>query len=208
MNAIRFTAAVAAALALGGCAGMFRSHEPAVGVYTLHARPAPAAATALDATLVVARPAARSGLDGDRIVVTLPDRRLDAYAGARWSAPLPRLVEGLLVDGLRGAGAFRAVVDERSAFGGRYLLQVEIAEFAADYAAAGSLPVARVALRGSLGVSGERRLIASVAGSGAVAATADRQREVAAAFEGAYAEAAAQLIAAVDAAAAADAARH
>jgi ABC-type uncharacterized transport system auxiliary subunit len=136
--------------------------------------------------------------------VALPDRRLDAYAGARWAGALPRLVEGLLVDGLRGAGAFRAVVTERSAFGGRYLLQVEIVDFTAHYAVAGAAPVARVTLRGELGVGAERRLVAAVSGAAAVPAAADRQNDVAAAFEAAYAEAAQQLIAAVGAAAAAD----
>lgn len=196
---------VGLSLALGACAGMFRSQSAAPEVYALRAGPAVVTPHAVEATLVVARPVARPGLDGDRIAVTLPDRRLDAYAGGRWSAPLPRLVEGLLVDGLRGAAAFRAVVTERSAFGGRYLLQVEITEFAADYAAVGATPVARVTLRGELGIGTERRLIASVTGSAAMPAKADRQRDVAAAFESAYAAAAAQLIEAVDEAAFAEA---
>jgi len=206
MNVQRTVAALAAAFALGGCAGTFRSHEPSPGIYRLHASPVATVATPLEATLVIAEPAARHELDTDRIVVTLRDRRLDAYAGARWSAPLPKLVERLLVDGFRSSGAFHAVVTERSAFGGRYLLQLEIDEFAADYGAPGGPPVARVALHGEVGVSGERRLIGVVSGSAAVPASADRQREVIAAFEAAYADAAQQIIAAVNAAAAVDAA--
>jgi len=210
MNGYRIAAPFAVALALGACASTFRSHEPVPATYVLHARaPAPTAAAPLDGILVVARPTARPGLETDRIVVTLPDRRTDAYAGARWSAPLPKLVEGLLVDGFRTAGAFHAVLDGRSAFAGLYLLQVEITEFSADYATVGGLPVARVSLRGELGVSSDRRLVGTAVGTAAVPAGADRQREVTAAFESAYAQAAEQLIAAVDAAAMADAAtRH
>lgn len=208
MNAIRPIALATFCLALAGCSTTFQSHEPVAAEYTLHAKPGPASAQPVDATLVVAHPTARAGLDGDRIAVSLPDRRRDGYAGARWAGPLPKLVEALLVDGLRDAGAFRAVVTERSAFGGRYLLQVEIADFTADYAAAGAPPVARVVLRGELGIGNERRLLASVTGSAAVPAAADRQHEVAAAFDAAAAEAAQQLIVAVSAAASAEAARH
>jgi len=205
MNVFRHATLIIAAFVLGACSGL-KSHQPAPEVYVLRARPVPAAPRTVEATLVIARPSARPGLDGDRIAVTMADRRVDAYAGGRWSAALPRVVESLLLDGFRGAGGFKAVLTERGAFTGRYLLQVEVTEFAADYRGQGGPPVARVALRGELGVSGTRQLLASVSGSAAVPATADRQREVAAAFEAAYATAAEQLIAAVDAAALADAA--
>jgi len=188
--------------ALAACS-TFQTHEHSPVVYTLRAAaPAPAAAPAtLEATLVVARPTARPGLDSERIAVRLPDRQLDAYAGARWSAPLPRLVEALLIDSFRGAGGWRTVVSEQSAFPGRYLLQTEITDFAADYAAGGEAPLVRVALRGELGLSAERRLVASVAGHGEARAAADRQRDVAAAVEAAAAAAIAELVAAADAAA-------
>jgi cholesterol transport system auxiliary component len=193
--------ALALVAALAACGAVFQSHEGAPLVYTLRAAaPAPAPA-ALAATLVVARPVARPGLDSERIAVRLPDRRLDAYAGARWSAPLPRLAEALLVDSFRGAGAWAAVVTEQSAFPGRYLLQTEITDFAADYETGDGAPMVRVALRGELGVAAERRLVASVEGRGEVRAAADRQHDVAAAFEAAAAHAIAELVAAADAAA-------
>ena len=78
----------------------------------------------------------------------------------------------------------------------------------ADYASPGSLPVARVTLRAELGVGSERRLVGTAIGTAAVPASADRQREVIAALESAYAQAAEQLVAAVDTAATADAAAH
>ena len=167
-------------------------------VYTLRSAPPAAAPAAITATLVVARPVARPGLDSERIAVRLPDQRLDGYAGAQWSAPLPRLVEALLLDAFRGAGGWQAVVSERSAFPGRYLLQTEITDFAADYAAGEAAPLVRVALHGELGA--ERRLVANVTGHAEVRAAADRQREVASAFEAAAQQAVAELVAAADAA--------
>jgi len=196
--------------AVAGCGGVFQTHESPPVVYTLHAAtPAAASAAAVAATLVVARPTARPGLDSERIAVRLADRRLDAYAGATWSASPPRLVQALLIDAFRGAGGWRAVVTEQSAFPGRYLLQTEVADFAADYTEPGGAPLVRVELRGELGLSAERRLLATVAGRGEVRAAADRQREVVAAFDAAAAHAVAELVAAADAAAlAAEAAPH
>ncbi len=193
--------ALAALAALAGCGGLLQTHEAAPVVYTLHAVPPPPAPAAVAATLVIARPAARPGLDTERIAVLLPDHRLDAYAGASWRAPLPRLVEALLVDSFRAAGGWRAVVTERSAFPGRYLLQTEITEFGAEYAEAGRAPLVRVTLRGELGLAAERRLVASIEGRAEVRAAADHQRDVAAAFETAAGQAIASLIAAADAAA-------
>jgi cholesterol transport system auxiliary component len=186
--------------ALAACS-TFQTRETAPVVYTLRAAAAAAAPAAVDATLIIARPVARPGLESERIAVRLPDRRLDAYAGARWSAPLPRLVEALLLDSFRGAGGWRTVVTEQSVFSGRYLLQTEILDFAADYAAGGGAPLVRVALRGELGLATERRLVASIEGRGEARADADRQRDVAGAFETAAAAAVAELVAAADAAA-------
>jgi len=190
---------------LGGCGSLFETHEKPFTVYELKAGTPPAATARLAATLVVARPRARPGLDSERIAVTLPGQRLDAYGGARWSAPLPEMVESLLIEDFRRAGCWQSVVAGRDAFGGRYLVETGIDAFEADYGAGGAAPVVRVRLSGAIGLAGERRLVATVEGSAEVPAAADRQREVIAAFERAFDQAAAQLVAAADAAAAADA---
>jgi ABC-type uncharacterized transport system auxiliary subunit len=201
MTPVRLLAAGGCLVALAGCGSLFQSHQLLPTVYRLNAVPVAAAPAVVGATLMIARPVARPGLEGDRIAVTLPDHRLDNYATGRWPGPLPRIVEALLVDGFRSAGGWQAVVTDRSGFAARYVLQTEVQEFAADYAAVGAAPVARVTLRGELGIAAERRLVASAAASAAVPAAADRAHDVAAAFEAAYAEAAAKLIAAIDAAA-------
>jgi ABC-type uncharacterized transport system auxiliary subunit len=196
----RISALAACALPICGCSGgLFQSHEVAPIIYQL--RGAAAAPAHVAATLVVARPRARPGLESDRIVVTLPDRRIDVYAGSRWSAPLPDLVESLLLDGLRSSGGWEAVVSERSEFPGRYLLQTEIREFAADYASDRGPPTVTVSLHGDFGTRAGQRLGAGADGHAAVVALGGRQRDVIAAFEKAYGLAAADLIAAVDAAA-------
>jgi cholesterol transport system auxiliary component len=196
-------AALAATFPLAACSGLFHSQAPVAAVYELRAGPVAQAATPSAATLVVSRPRARPGLDSDRIAVQLADRRLDAYAGARWSAPLPDLVESLLVEGLRASGGFQSVVSERGEFVGRYLLEPEITDFEADYSRGAGAPTVRVRLHAQFGLVTEHRPLATLEGSAEVTAAADRQREVTAAFEAAYRQAAGQLIAALGAAAAA-----
>lgn len=190
------------ALLLSACGAVFQTKEVTATVYELKAAPVEAAPARLAATLRVARPRARPGLDTDRIAVTFKDLRLDAYGGSRWSAALPTLVQSLLIEGLRGSGGWTAVVPEHTAFGGDYLLQPEIESFEADYSAGGP-PTVRVHLRAELGLHAEHRLLAAPEATSAVRATADRQREVIEAFESAYGQAASALIKAINVAAAA-----
>lgn len=190
-----------AALATGCANGLFKSEQAAAVVYQL--RPAPGAALepAAVADLAVLRPFTRPGLESDRIVVWLPDRRLDAYTGSRWSAPLPDLVQSLLLDELRTRGGWKNVLLDRGEFRGQYVLQTEIRDFQAEYAALGQAPTVRVTLRGELGRAPNRTPVATIVGTGEVRAAADRMSEVVAAFEQAYAQAAGAVAAGVHAAA-------
>ena len=191
---------------LAGCGGsLLQSHQVAPQVYELRPPAGAPLAPRVAATLVIARPAARPGLDTERIAVLRPDRRLDAFAGSRWSAPVPVLVQSLLIEGLRARGAFEAVITERGAFSGRYLLQAEVREFAAVYASDGAAPLVRVELHAELGRVADGRLLATLDGRGEQPAAGNRLRDVLVAFEAAYAEAADALAAGTHAAALADA---
>jgi cholesterol transport system auxiliary component len=197
MNA-RWTLPAASALLLSACSGLLQNRVPEPDVYRLMPTSLHAGSVTHDAVLLVARPSARPGLDSDHLAVTLADRRSDVYAGARWEASVPRMVEGLLVDALRSTATARAVVSEHSAFRGRYLLQTEVTEFSADYGTGSAVPTIRISVRGELGIPSEHRLLATVTGSGAVVATADRRHDVVAAYQAAWDLAAAELVRAVD----------
>jgi cholesterol transport system auxiliary component len=184
---------------LAGCSGLFETKGVAETVYELRAPAAAPLSPPIAGEIVVLRPLARPGLDTDRIVVTLPDRRLDAYRGARWSAPAPDLVQSMLLEGLRARTAWQTVLPDRGEFRGRYALQTELRDFQADYAEEGAAPTVHVTLRGDLGRAPERVPIVSAVGSGEARATSNRMRDVAAAFESAYAAAATQLVDAIHA---------
>lgn len=207
---LRLAVAAAGLTLLAGCGGLFQTKETAAdAVYELRAPAATPLAPAIPGEIVVLRPIARPGLDTDRVVVALPDRRLDAFRATRWSAPLPDVVQSLLLDGLRARGAWQTVLPERGEFRGRYALQTEIRDFQAEYATEGAAPTVRVTLRGDLGRAPDRAPIASATGTGEVRAASNRMRDVAAAFEAAYAAAATQVVDAIHAGALArpDAAR-
>jgi cholesterol transport system auxiliary component len=187
-------AGLALAPLLAGCGSLRESGAPADVVYQLRAADAPALSPSIPGELVVLRPLSRPGLDTDRIVVTLPDRQLDAYRGSRWSARAPDLVQSLLLDGLRGRNAWRTVLPDRGEFRGGWVLQTEIRDFQAEYAAAGVAPIVRVTLRGELGRAPARQPVVSAVGAGEAPAASDRMRDVAAAFEAAFAQAATKLV--------------
>lgn len=191
---------------LAGCTTILASDSAPEVVYHLRAIDAPPL-TPIPGALVVMRPLARPGLDTDRIVVMLPDRRLDTFRGSRWSAAVPDLVQSLLLDSLRARGGWRTVLPDRGEFRGRYMLQTEVRDFQAEYGAAGGAPLVRVTLRGELGHAPQRQPVASAVGSGEVRAASDRMRDVVAAFEAAQMQAAVALADAIHAGAlAADAA--
>jgi ABC-type uncharacterized transport system auxiliary subunit len=167
---------------LGGCAGsLFKTQVAPPTMYLLSAEstapaaadvPAPAdAGTApaaapggLSADLAVLKPRVRAGLDTERIAALYPDRRLDYFADARWSGPLDEVIQDLVVQLFHSRAGLTNVSGDASAFGSAYWLEIEVADFQAEYptgAASGTPPpTVRVHFLARIGSSGERRIIA------------------------------------------------
>jgi ABC-type uncharacterized transport system auxiliary subunit len=176
-------------LLVAGCGGLLKSSSPPETVYSPSVGAVSPLTPLLDAVLIVARPDAAPGLDGDAIVLALPDHRRDRIASARWAAPLPELIQAHLVVALGTRGGWRTVVSDRSAFNGAYLLQTEIRQFSADYDRSGPAPVVHVLLHVELGRLRDRSLLASIDAAGEARATSDRQSAIVAAFDAALAAA-------------------
>jgi ABC-type uncharacterized transport system auxiliary subunit len=111
------------------------------------------------ADLAVLKPRVRTGLDTDRIAVLYPDRRLDYVANARWSGPLEDLVQDLAVQVFRADVRLRNVSADASAFASGYWLEIEVADFQAEYAPAGAPPTINVRLIARVGSAGDRRIL-------------------------------------------------
>lgn len=182
-------------LLCAACASGLHSTAPASQVYLLRApiveakERAPRPATA---SLQVARPLAGPGLDSDHIVIVEPEHRMSYYAGSQWAVALPVLVETLVVETLRGTGAWSAVNDSEGAFASEYYLQINIRQFEAEYTA-DPIPTARVSFDCALGRRTSRELLASFSVAGAAQANGNRVGAVVAAFEQAANAALSQL---------------
>ena len=158
----------------GGCAGsLFKTQVAPPTMYLLSAEaPADAAADAAggpNADLAVLKPRVRAGLDTERIAALYPDRHLDYFADARWSGPLDEVIQNLVVQLFHSYSGLTDVSGDASAFASAYWLEIEVADFQAEYpaavatgaaASAAAAPTVRVHFLARLGSSGERHVIA------------------------------------------------
>jgi ABC-type uncharacterized transport system auxiliary subunit len=154
-------AIVLLACTLAACTGFFRSNAPPPKTYLLSVRPPAAAAAAeIPADITVLMPRVGTGIDTDHIAVLYPDRRLEYFAGTRWSGPLDEVMQDLLIQALRGYGHFRNVHTDNSAFRAGYWLEVDVTDFQAEYPAdsPSSAPMAHVRMLARIGTSLDRRL--------------------------------------------------
>jgi cholesterol transport system auxiliary component len=198
------------ALSSSGCSGLLHRDAPADQTYILRAPPAPPAVASPLAgapSLRIGRTLAAPGLDSDRVLLVRSDHRVDHFAGSRWVAPIPQLVEDLAAATLRNSGAWSSVHDSQGAFPTEYFLQLDIRRFEADYSA-GEAPKVYVVVDCTLGKRADREQVKHFVAEGSAAADANRMSSVVDAFESAsqmalsiIAERSAQLLANAPAAA-------
>lgn len=187
---------MAALLALSGCSGLLTSRSAPPVTYVL--RPAiaadvvaastPMSSRATSPSLQVQRVAAAPGYARDELLLTRPDRRLDAYAASRWPDALPVVVERLVVDALRQHGGWSVVHDAAAPFAADQLLRVTVRRFDAEYTGAAGPPTVRVVLDATLARRGDRTVLAAFTVEASSAATEDRMSAIVAAFERASGE--------------------
>ncbi len=150
-------------LALTACGGsLFQSKAPPPAVYLLSVSAAPSGAE-IPVDLAVLKPRVQTGLDTDLIAALYPDRRLDHFAGARWSGRLDEMMQALVLQAFRVRANVRNVHAGVPAFGGGYWLEIDVADFQAEYAAnlgAGEVPAPTIHVRlwGRVGGSDRRVL--------------------------------------------------
>lgn len=188
-----------------GCTGsLFQSKAVPPSVYLLSAKletPAPAPSDAnpaprpvIPADLAVLRPRIRAGLETDRIAVLFPDRHLDYLADARWSGPLDLVVQDLALQAFATGARLRNVSADSSAFASRYWVEIEVADFQAEYPSAGTAPTVHVRFTVRVGGAVDRRVMGSFDASARVTASDNRVTAVVAAYERAADTALAQVV--------------
>ena len=183
--------AILACLPLGACTGsLFKSTLSTPVAYVLSAAPAAAAsAPAIPVDLRVMKPRVHPGLETERIAVKYPDRRLDFYAGAKWSGSLDDVLQDLTVQLFHQRANLRSVSVEGSRFTSGYWLEIEVEDFQAEYPAgagvpgSGTAPVIKVHMFGHLGRAADRAGLGSFEASASQPASADRLEPIVDAYE-------------------------
>ncbi len=157
-------ASFALALALAGCGSLFQSKMPPTSMYLLSVKTGAAVGAEVPVDLAVLKPQVRTGLNTDLIAALYPDRRLDYFAQARWSGPLDEVVHDLALQAFRAYANLRTVQSQASVFGSSYWLEINVADFQAEYpAGAGAggngAPTIHVHLLGSVVASADRQVL-------------------------------------------------
>jgi len=180
-------AALAALLALGGCAGsLLQSKVVPPTIYLLSPELAQPSAAGVERTipvdLAVLKPRVRAGLETERIAVLYPDRRLDYFAGARWSGPLAEVLQDATVQALHARAHLRGVSGDASVFASAYWLELEVTDFQAEYWSPDQAPTVHVHLRGRLGTSADRGILGRFEVEARERAGANRLTDIVAAY--------------------------
>lgn len=184
----RATAVVALLAALGACTGsLLETKLPVPTSYVLlpaaKSGDTGIAAPAVDLTVTQASPA--PGLNTERIAVLREARRMDYYMDAQWGAPLPLVVQSLLIGSLQNQSWFRSVTSEQARVNSNYWLELEVRDFQAEYASEDSAPTVRVTLVGALVRVKDRKLLGVYSATVTKAAAENRLGAVVTAFESA-----------------------
>ncbi|HLZ96583.1 MAG TPA: ABC-type transport auxiliary lipoprotein family protein [Steroidobacteraceae bacterium] len=203
-------AAKASILALAGCAtactgSLFQSKAVAPTIYLLSgptetaavaassaASPAPPAPVAVN--LAVLKPRVRAGLDTDRIAVLYPDRRLDYFADARWSGPVDDVVQDLAVQAFRSGARLQNVSSDASTFASGYWLEIEVADFQAEYPSARAPPTVNVRLLARVASAGNRNVLGAFRAGSRQTAADNRLSAIVDAYERAVNSALAEIV--------------
>ena len=174
---------LAAMFTLAACGGtLFQSKINPPSIYLLSAH-AGRSGPEIAANLVVLKPQVRAGLDTPRIAALYPDRHLDFYAGAEWSAPLDEVIQQLAVENFRERANYRTVVSDASLVVAGYWLEIEVIDFQAEYTAGRSAPTVHVRLSARLGDARTRRVLGRFEASTTRDAAGNRLAAIIAAYE-------------------------
>jgi len=184
-------------LALAACGGsLFQSKAPPTAMYLLSVSAAPTGVE-IPVDLAVQKPRVRTGLDTDRIAALYPDRRLDYFAGARWSGRLDEVVQDLALRAFRNRANLRNVHAGVFGFGGGYWLEIDVADFQAEYSAnpgeGGAAPTIHVHLWGLVG-GPDRRTLSRIDAEVRQPATDNRLTAIVAAYNAAADAALAKIV--------------
>jgi cholesterol transport system auxiliary component len=177
---------VAALLGLAACGGILPAPPPPPQLFRL--TPLASAAPAqpnVAVQLVVAAPAAPSGLDTERIALSRSPTSIDYFATAAWTDRVPLMMQTVLVESLENAGQIRVVARQSQDVRGDVVLAADLRHFEAIYHGGGA-PEIRVELDCRLVRMPDRGVIAVKSFAGTARPAENETPAIVAAFDEAF----------------------
>jgi cholesterol transport system auxiliary component len=187
---MRGLAAGCVLLTLAGCSSL--AGPTAIETFDLGAPTVAAAAKGRALQILVPEPVVDRAYDGDRLVVRPSANEIAYFTGAQWSDRLPRLVQSRLVEALERSGRFRAAGRPGQGLAIDRQLIVDVRAF--DY----RVGEQRVEVVLSVKTMDDRsgRVVSLAEHRAEAPVDADTAKAVVAAFDAAFGEAAAAIVAA------------
>jgi cholesterol transport system auxiliary component len=143
--------------------------------------------------LAILKPDASNSLDSPRIALAKSETQLDYYANATWPDRLPDVVQTALLAGFEASGRIDAVSRESDALHADYELSTDLRDFEARYATPGGVPTVAVTIIAHMANARARTIVANHTVKLTQAATANSVDAVVQAFDGALAQAIAEI---------------
>ena len=126
---VRIAAAVALALAIGGCAAVGLGAKPPPTFDLTAANAFPRHGGGGRGQLLVSEPTVLAILDSERIVVRPAKGELGYLSGAQWSDRLPKLIQARIVQSFENASRLRAVGRPADRIATDFVLITEVRAF-------------------------------------------------------------------------------
>lgn len=155
----------------------------------------------VDWTILVDQPVVSSGIASGRIALRRESNAIEYYRGAVWSDPVPKMIQGLLVEAFEASGKTAGAGRATAGLGGTYLLKGDVRDFQANYLDEngnllpdGSSPAVDVRFSARLIKQPEREIVASKTFVVRVRAEGTSMLDVVRAFEKATGEMSSQVV--------------
>lgn len=115
----------------------------------------------IKAQVIVEEPSAARGIDSDRIALRPQPIEIKYFAGSRWSARAPKMVQTLLVESFENTGKIVAIGRQSIGLRSDFVIKSELREFQAEYYNEAENPDIHVRLNLKLIKMPEARIVAS-----------------------------------------------
>jgi cholesterol transport system auxiliary component len=144
--------------------------------------------------LVVAEPVAERDIDTTRIALSRTANVIEYFADGNWSDTAPKMVQAKLIEAFESTDAIVAVGRDAAGLRADYILQSDLRDFQADYAA-GAAPTAHVRLIAKLVQMPDRRITRTISAEASAPASGKDLAAIVVAFEQALGQVMTKIVA-------------